>query len=690
MRNKLLALIVLTLVLLGVKQPIFAADSLPNAPTGVTAESSSAVDAIVDSASVTVGWTRSETDTTHPSPIGYLVKAISGVDVYQLSVARVGNQDKYSAVLSGLKGGTTYSVTVSARGTDANNTLVASSIVSVTAKTAPDAPTDAVATAGVGSVALKWSAPTNNGGDAITQYIIKDASNAETVISNFTTLAKTFDGLTSGSTAKYSIRAKNSVGKSAWVAFNEVTLPTAPGQPTSVTAIASGQSLSISWLAPTNTGNSPITGYKVYLFNDSNVQVGSAKSVTTLSTTIDSLTASTTYTVKVKASNLVGDSEYSTASSPQTTAAPTVLTPNVPIFTPSTLPNLVIGGSQSFNVSAPSGDSVTVTATGTPLGACTYAGGVVSAIAEGTCTIRATVSSNSTYAEGAATKTFSITKTLQTITFSAIGNQPMPGPLVVSASSTSGLTVTFTASNDNCTVSGTTVSFVSMGICTVTASQAGSSTFASATPVSRTFTITAASNSSNNSSNNSGGGYFGGGGAFVPPPAPMPSISPSASPSPSVSVTALPTATPTPSVMPSASPLPTPSASPTVVAPKPSVTPSASSSAIVTKTNSFAVATSSTKVTGPVNTSTLKSATSAVAIKSASNFQAVLPTVKKGEQITMVIKDATGNSFKVAAITATKSGSLKLPAVKFAKVGTYTITIKIGTTTKTVKVISIK
>ena len=56
----------------------------------------------------------------------------------------------------------------------------------------------------------------------------------------------------------------------------------------------------------------------------------------------------------------------------------------------------------------------------------------------------------------------------------------------------------------------------------------------------------------------------------------------------------------------------------------------------------------------------------------------------------MVIKDAKGKSYTVAALTVAKAGSLKLPAVKFSQKGSYTITIKVGTKTKVVKINSTK
>jgi hypothetical protein len=180
-----------------------------------------------------------------------------------------------------------------------------------------------------------------------------------------------------------------------------------------------------------------------------------------------------------------------------------------------------------------------------------------------------------------------------------------------------------------------------------------------------------------------GGGFFGGGGGgFVP--AVEETVTASASPSP--------TPSPTPSLIePSPSPKPsvTPSPSPTAIVPTSTPTPSPSKAAITTKTSTFAVAPAG-KTVGPVKSSTLSASTSSVAVKANTNFQPVLPTVKKGEKVTMVIKDAKGKSYTVAALTVAKAGSLKLPAVKFSQKGSYTITIKVGTKTKVVKINSTK
>jgi hypothetical protein len=82
--------------------------------------------------------------------------------------------------------------------------------------------------------------------------------------------------------------------------------------------------------------------------------------------------------------------------------------------------------------------------------------------------------------------------TPQTITFANPGTQTVGTPLTLSATATSGLPVAFASTTTSiCTVSGTTASFIAAGSCTIQATQAGNTTYAAATPVSRSFTVNA-------------------------------------------------------------------------------------------------------------------------------------------------------------------------------------------------------
>ncbi|MBT9491609.1 MAG: S8 family peptidase [Paucibacter sp.] len=103
-------------------------------------------------------------------------------------------------------------------------------------------------------------------------------------------------------------------------------------------------------------------------------------------------------------------------------------------------------------------------------------------------------------------------KTAQTISFSGPADQVLGGSGVsLAGSASSGLALVFASGTPaTCTVSGSTVSLVAVGTCTVTASQAGDSSFEAAAPVSRSFTIAAAPVVAAESGGGGGGGAFSG------------------------------------------------------------------------------------------------------------------------------------------------------------------------------------
>ena len=85
----------------------------------------------------------------------------------------------------------------------------------------------------------------------------------------------------------------------------------------------------------------------------------------------------------------------------------------------------------------------------------------------------------------------------QTITFGSISTQTVGVPLTLTATASSGLTVSYSSSTTSvCTVSGSTATFLAAGSCSITASQAGNSTYAAATPVTQSFSVTGAPSSS--------------------------------------------------------------------------------------------------------------------------------------------------------------------------------------------------
>ncbi len=159
--------------------------------------------------------------------------------------------------------------------------------------------------------------------------------------------------------------------------------------------------------------------------------------------------------------------------------------------------NQTLGTAAPTLVATSSAGLVVSFASSTP-GVCTVSGNSLALVAAGTCSITATqAGSASTAAATAVTRSFSVSAaplTAQTISFNSPGNQTLgsaPGPLVATA--TSGLTVTFASSTGTvCSVSGTTLTLLAAGACTVDASQAGNSTYGAASTVSRTFSVATA------------------------------------------------------------------------------------------------------------------------------------------------------------------------------------------------------
>jgi hypothetical protein len=124
---------------------------------------------------------------------------------------------------------------------------------------------------------------------------------------------------------------------------------------------------------------------------------------------------------------------------------------------------------------------------------CTVSGSTATFLAAGTCSITASQPGNNVYSAAApVSQSFTVNAgslTAQTITFGTIATQTVGTPLTLSATASSNLAVTFASSTAGvCTVSGTTATFVASGTCTITASQAGNSTYAPAT-ASQTFTV---------------------------------------------------------------------------------------------------------------------------------------------------------------------------------------------------------
>ncbi len=128
-------------------------------------------------------------------------------------------------------------------------------------------------------------------------------------------------------------------------------------------------------------------------------------------------------------------------------------------------------------------------------GVCSVSNATVTLLSVGTCSIVALVSGSSPTYDNApsVTRSFNVTKTEQTIVFGALADVALSrGPFTIDAIASSGLPVGFNSSTPVvCSVSGKTVSPLSLGACVIVASQAGNSTYAAAAAVSQMFHVVA-------------------------------------------------------------------------------------------------------------------------------------------------------------------------------------------------------
>ena len=114
-------------------------------------------------------------------------------------------------------------------------------------------------------------------------------------------------------------------------------------------------------------------------------------------------------------------------------------------------------------------------------------------ISAGTCSITASQAGDTTYAAATnVVRSITITKLPQTITFTApTGVTVSSTPQTLSATSSAGPSypVSFATSSAACLISGTTLTVVSAGPCSITASQAGDGTYLAARSVVKSLTI---------------------------------------------------------------------------------------------------------------------------------------------------------------------------------------------------------
>jgi titin len=271
----------------------------PNAPTGTPGDSR-----------VTVSWTAPDDG---GSPIvGYTVVATPG------GRSCTWTSGPLTCDVTSLANGTAYTFTVRASNAQGSGP-VSNASSAITPRTVPGAPRSPVATAGRGSVALSWTAPSSTGGAALTGYRVQRSTNGTTwtTVTNSAPLSRTFTvtGLTNGTRYQFRIAANNAAGAGANSSAVSATPRTVPGAPTKVVGKPAKKSVALTWKAPAATGGSPITAYRVeYSTNGKKWTTATTAAPLSRNFTVKKLKSGTTYRFRVAAINAAGAGAYSKVS----------------------------------------------------------------------------------------------------------------------------------------------------------------------------------------------------------------------------------------------------------------------------------------------------------------------------------------------------------------------------------------
>jgi hypothetical protein len=167
------------------------------------------------------------------------------------------------------------------------------------------------------------------------------------------------------------------------------------------------------------------------------------------------------------------------------------------VFTSAAPEGAAVGGSYVPTATGgKSGNSVVLTVDLSSKAVCRFSGSTVSFIGSGTCTIDGNQAGSENY-EAAKTETqsFAVHQLPQTVAFTSTPPNPaqVGGTYAVSAtSSVPGFVVTFSVPTTSvCTISGSTVTFIAAGICTIDAEQPGNGEYAPAPQVQQSFIVNA-------------------------------------------------------------------------------------------------------------------------------------------------------------------------------------------------------
>jgi fibronectin type 3 domain-containing protein len=189
------------------------------------------------------------------------------------------------------------------------------------------------ATGQPGAISASWKAPSSLGDQPLTFYTA--TANPGANYCTTTALTCTITGLQNGTTYSVTATATTSAGYSPNSNALSATPVSTPQSPTAVTAKAGDTKASVTWVASTDTGGLPLTGFSIIAqtFPVATTQYHFTAPANASSYTVTGLQDGTQYCIKVSAVNALGASESS-----DSCVTPEVLpgAPSAPTATPGT------------------------------------------------------------------------------------------------------------------------------------------------------------------------------------------------------------------------------------------------------------------------------------------------------------------------------------------------------------------
>lgn len=434
------------------------------------------------------------------------ISASAGANTVTLSSSTKGNQGSCSVVLT-------------KAGDSAYNSATRSTTFLFLNPTDTPGSFSATATANTKkSIKLTWtnSGPTSS---ATASYRVGIYTASGSFITNVSSVAGSLQGSTystiitatqfpaiaDGTTYKFdltSVGNGTTYGESLPTSFASATTyivattPTISDGVSTSQSVAVGGTISLSAAAAVSDGGTLTYQWQVATSSDSyaswsNVSGGTGENTDTY-TTASLTNSSVGYKYRLKTTNTLAGpdaSAFAVAYSSQFTVTVTKVSQTITFANPGD--KLLSSG--TFTVSpttTATGLSVSVNSATT--GVCSISGSTVTLVSAGTCTLNANQSGDSTYDSAPqVTQSFTVSYAAQTISFIAPASKTYGDSVFsISATASSDLAVTFTsATTAICTVSGNSLTLLAAGTCTINADQAGDSSYAAATRVSRSFTV---------------------------------------------------------------------------------------------------------------------------------------------------------------------------------------------------------